>query len=76
MFGFALAFGVGEVFQLFSVMDSAMDLDAPFSSDLGVSPRLADRAAPAAFCWAADFAGMGVSFRSEEAVSRPAVPDR
>src|SRR3954466_9176986 len=42
----------------FSLIDDAIDLDAPRSLLLGVSPRLADRAAPAAFCWAADLAGM------------------
>src|SRR6478752_3590198 len=35
-----------------------MPLDAPLSSLTGVSPRLAASAAPAAFCWAADLAGM------------------
>src|SRR3954469_16769730 len=39
-------------------MEPAMDLDAPLSLLSGVSPRLADKAAPAAFCWAADLAGM------------------
>src|SRR5690606_7455805 len=41
----------------FSDIDS-IDFEAPLSSDFGVSPLLADRAAPAAFCWAADLAGM------------------
>src|SRR5690606_28678280 len=40
------------------LMDSYMDLDAPLSSFTGVSPRLAERAAPAAFCCAFDFAGI------------------
>ena len=35
-----------------------IDFEAPRSLLLGVSPRLADRAAPAAFCCAADLAGM------------------
>jgi hypothetical protein len=35
-----------------------MAFEAPFSLDLGVRPRFADSAAPAAFCWAADSAGM------------------
>jgi hypothetical protein len=34
--------------------------DAPFSFDLGVSLLFADKAAPAAFCWAFDLAGMVV----------------
>jgi hypothetical protein len=42
----------------FSLMEAAIDLDGPFNSLLLVSPRLADSAAPAAFCWALDFAGM------------------
>ena len=44
-------------------MDSYIPLDAPLSSLLGVSPRLADKAAPAAFCWDLDFAGITRSFR-------------
>lgn len=42
----------------FSLIESAIDLDASLSLLLGVSPRLADKAAPAAFCWAWDLAGM------------------
>jgi hypothetical protein len=42
----------------FSVMDLCICFDAPFSSETFVSPRLADSAAPAAFCWTFDFAGM------------------
>jgi hypothetical protein len=42
----------------FSLIDSAIDLDAPLSALLLLSPRLADSAAPAAICWALDFAGM------------------
>src|SRR5690606_37226032 len=42
----------------FSSMDLYMELDAPFSSLTFSSPRLADKAAPAAFCCAWDFAGM------------------
>src|SRR3954453_2260797 len=45
----------------FSLIDEAMDFEAPLSLLFGVSPRLAERAAPAAFCWAADLAGMLVS---------------
>src|SRR5204863_8566697 len=45
----------------FSLIDETIELDAPLSLLLGVSPRLADSAAPAAFCWAADFAGMVAS---------------
>ncbi|CAC49713.1 HYPOTHETICAL PROTEIN SM_b21485 (plasmid) [Sinorhizobium meliloti 1021] len=48
----------------FSVMDSSMPLEAPLSSLFFFSPRLAARAAPAAFCCAFDFAGMApFSFR-------------
>src|SRR5438067_13261343 len=42
----------------FSLIDETIDLDAPLSLLFGVSPRFADRAAPAAFCWAADLAGI------------------
>lgn len=43
--------------------------DAPFSFDLGVSLLFADKAAPAAFCWAFDLAGIvglpwGIGYRS------------
>ena len=34
----------------FSLIDEAIDFDAPLSLLLGVSPRFAERAAPAAFC--------------------------
>src|SRR4030095_8742359 len=44
----------------FSLIDEAIDFDAPLSLLLGVSPRLAERAAPAAFCCAADFAGIKI----------------
>src|SRR5690606_27834156 len=44
----------------FSLIDSYISFDAPFNSDFFVSPRLADSAAPAAFCWAFDVAGMAV----------------
>ncbi len=40
-----------------------MDLDAPFNELTLRSPRLADRAAPAACCCAFDFAGMVISFK-------------
>src|SRR5690606_11100900 len=39
---------------------SYMPFEAPLSSPFLVSPRLADKAAPAAFCWAFDFAGITV----------------
>lgn len=42
----------------FSLIDSYMLLDAPLSLLGLVLPRLAESAAPAAFCCAADFAGM------------------
>ena len=41
-----------------SLIDLYMLLDAPLSLLGLVLPRLAESAAPAAFCWAADFAGM------------------
>jgi hypothetical protein len=44
-----------------SLIDVAICLDAPLSLLFGVSPRLADNAAPAAFCWAFDLAGMRLS---------------
>src|SRR3546814_13118089 len=51
-------------------MDSYMDFEAPFSSLFFVSPRLADSAAPAAFCCALDFAGMVVSLRLAPKIER------
>jgi len=68
-FFFAAVFFAGSFLRLvdanssrsFFVMDSAICFDAPNSLDFGVSPRLAERAAPAAFCWAFDTAGMGKS---------------
>src|SRR5512139_3756093 len=44
-----------------SLIDASICFDAPFSLLLGDSPRLAESAAPAAFCCAFDFAGMAVS---------------
>src|SRR3546814_2231955 len=44
-------------------MDSSICLDAPLSLDFGCSPRFAASAAPAAFCWAFDVAGMGSLLR-------------
>lgn len=43
-----------------SLIDEAIDFDAPLSLDFGISPRFADKAAPAAFCCAADLAGMEI----------------
>jgi hypothetical protein len=40
----------------------------------GVSPRLAERATPAAFCWAADLAGMAFLLRGENGRRAGAVP--
>ena len=42
----------------FSLMESTIDLEAPGSEFLLVSLRLAESAAPAAFCCAFDLAGM------------------
>src|SRR5262245_9926366 len=42
----------------FWLIDSYILFDAPLSLLTGVSPRLAARAAPAAFCCALDFAGI------------------
>jgi hypothetical protein len=41
-----------------ALMDSTINFDAPLSLLFGVTPRFAERAAPAAFCCAADVAGM------------------
>jgi hypothetical protein len=49
----------------FSLIELAIDFDAPFSSPLLFSPRLADSAAPAAICCALDFAGMIISWKIE-----------
>ena len=42
-------------------VDDTLSFDAPLSSLTGVSPRFAASAAPAAFCCAADFAGIVAS---------------
>lgn len=42
----------------FLLIDSYISFDAPLSEDFLRSPRFAERAAPAACCWAFDFAGM------------------
>lgn len=63
---FEVVFFVGRDFRLvdanssscFSFMDFAMLLEAPRSDFLGVSPRFADKAAPAAICCFLDFAGI------------------
>ena len=49
---------VGHALQFLLAHRFSIDFDAPLSRLFGVSPRLAERAAPAAFCCAADFAGM------------------
>jgi hypothetical protein len=41
-----------------SLIDSTICFDAPRRRDLGVSPRFAESAAPAAFCCCFDLAGM------------------
>src|SRR5690606_15112960 len=46
----------------FSLIDFSIDFEAPLSSLFLVSPRLAESAAPAAFCSALDFAGLTCSF--------------
>src|SRR5580698_1292813 len=48
----------------FSLIDFSIDFDAPLSLLFGVSPRLAESAATAAFCWAADLAAMNDLHRS------------
>jgi hypothetical protein len=45
-----------------SDIDFSIEREAPFSAVFLMSPRLAASAAPAAFCWAFDFAGMVISF--------------
>jgi hypothetical protein len=56
--GFPLRFVEAISRSCFSLIDSTIDFEAPFSSLLLLSPRLAASAAPAAICWALDFAGM------------------
>jgi len=56
-----LRFVVANDSSCFFVMDLAICSEAPRSLDFGVSPRLADRPAPAAFCWDLDLAGMAIS---------------
>src|SRR5690606_35569855 len=46
----------------FSLIEACIDFDAPLSSLTLLSPRLAESAAPAAFCCAFDLAGMMASF--------------
>src|ERR671919_399562 len=55
--GLSLALG-GCHFLIVSLIDSAIFLAGPLSLLFGVSPRFADRAAPAAFCWAPDLEGI------------------
>jgi hypothetical protein len=65
-FAFGFAFFVGNFFRLveasssscFALIDDAMLLDAPLRDFFGVSPRFADKAAPAALCCFLDFAGI------------------
>jgi hypothetical protein len=45
-----------------SLIDWAICFDGPFSELFDRSPRFAERAAPAAICWAFDLAGMRASF--------------
>src|ERR671910_655054 len=59
----------------FSLIDSYILLDAPLSLLTGVSPRLAARAAPAAFCCALDFAGIW-DLRLNTSVGGNACPPR
>jgi hypothetical protein len=46
----------------FSLIDEAIDFDAPLSELFGLSPRFAASAAPAASCCAFDLAGICASF--------------
>jgi hypothetical protein len=57
----------------FSLIDEAIDFDAPLSELLGLPPRFAANAAPAASCWAFDFAGMGVSWAGARKTSEPLI---
>ncbi len=56
--GRPLCFVEAKSASSFSVMDFSMLFEAPFKLDFFTSPRLAASAAPAAFCWAFDLAGM------------------
>jgi hypothetical protein len=56
--GFPLRLPFAMSLSCFSLIDFAMLRDAPLSELLDVSPRLAESAAPAAFCCAFDFAGI------------------
>src|SRR3954451_2750177 len=51
----------------FSLIESYMLLEAPFNALFRLSPRLAERAAPAAFCWAFEVAGMVGSLAHQSA---------
>lgn len=57
-----------------SVMESIISLAAPCNLDFGVWPRLAESAAPAACCWALDFAGTGYTFLRIGAENIPPKP--
>ncbi len=59
--GSPLRFVEAKSSSSFFVMDFSMVLEAPFKLDFLISPRLAASAAPAAFCWACDLAGMSGS---------------
>src|SRR5690606_17925664 len=59
-FGRPLRFVSAIFFNSVSDMESYISRDAPLSSDFFLSPRLAARAAPAAFCWSLDLAGISI----------------
>ncbi|KGC70955.1 hypothetical protein DP56_5977 [Burkholderia pseudomallei] len=60
-FGLSLVFVPASFSSSFSLIELYIDFDGRFSSLAFVRPRLADSAAPAARCWACDFAGMLVA---------------
>src|SRR5690606_5070736 len=59
--GFPLRLVEAISLSSFSLIDLAISLDAPLRLLALSSPRLTASAAPAAFCWACDFAGMSVT---------------
>src|SRR5580704_5675306 len=56
--GLPFRFAEANSSNCFSLMDSYIDFDAPFRRVAFCSPLFAASAAPAAFCWACDLAGI------------------
>ena len=62
--GKSLRFVAAKSRNCCSVMDCSILLEAPFNELTGRLPRFAANAAPAAYCWTFERAGMIVSFQA------------